>query len=139
MAVAMLTLLVCITVVGCDDDCERRLQTRVTYTGTQAGVFYAREMHEGRVISWGSGSFDPAVSARPAVATSEQCWDEPVSEDVTGYLMEGWLDLDGDDAQLCRDWQSASCQPDPGEPQGRMQFTLKAQGTTDIELSFGDP
>lgn len=139
MVVAMLTLLVGVTGGGCDDDCERRLQTRVTYTGTQAGVFHAREVFQGRVGGWSAGTFDPAVYGGPAVATSGQCWDEPVSEDSAGYLLEGWLDLDGEDVQPCFDRQLTSCGPDPGEPHGQMELTVKAQGTTEVELSFGDP
>jgi hypothetical protein len=132
----LLTLLMGLTGSGCEDKCERRLETRVTYTGTQTGVFYEREMFQGRVASWSSGAFDRAVTGGDAVATSAQCSDEPVAEDSTGYLLEGWLDLDGDDALPC---QPSSCGPDPGEPQGQMEFTFKARGVTEVELSFGDP
>ena len=135
-----LLLLVGLTGGGCED-CPRRLSTRATYTGTQTGVFYSREVAPGGiVVLFTSGPIDMMHSGSAGVATGNSCWEAPGTTD-SGYLLEAWVDTDGDDEQPCRDdfRQTATCGPDPGEPQARMEFSIKAKGTTEVVLSFSDP
>jgi len=138
MTVALLTVLVSIASVGCDD-CPRQLLTRVSYTGAQTGTFYSRKFSPGGVVGFSSASID-MTSPGVAVATSSACWGEVAAADNPGYRLEGWVDIDGDDEQPCRDdYRQTSCGPDPGEPQGQTEFTIKAKGTTEVVLSFSDP
>jgi hypothetical protein len=139
MTVALLTLLVSLAGVGCDD-CPRQLLTRVSYTGAQAGTFYSRELSPGGVVGFSSGTIDMTPPDVEVVATSSACWGEAAAADNPGYRLEGWVDLDGDDEQPCRDdYRQATCGPDPGEPQAQTEFTIKAKGTTEVVLTFSDP
>ena len=140
MTVALLTLFVNLAAaVGCDD-CPRQLRARVSYTGTQTGRFYAREFSPGGVASFSSGMIDMTPPGIQGVATTGGCWGEVAAADSPGYRLEGWVDLDGDDEQPCRDdYRQTTCGPDPEEPQASTEFTIKAKGITDVVLSFSDP
>jgi hypothetical protein len=135
MTPALLTLLVTVAGVGCDD-CPRQLLTRVSYTGAQTGTFYSRESSPYGAVGFSSAR----TPAGEAVATSSSCWGEVAAADSPDNRLEGWVDLDGDDEQPCRnDYRQDTCGPDPGEPQARTDFTIKAKGTTEVVLSFSDP
>jgi hypothetical protein len=131
LAVSLLTL-------SCDEDCVRRLETEVRYTGARTGMGYSREINpRGQV---GSGGSNPAIG--PAtIGTGDACWQSKGSSDEPGWQLEAWIDTDGDDAAPCREnlGNLERCRPDPGEPQARKPFTVSAQGTTRVVLEFGDP
>ena len=137
MTVALLTLLVSLAGVGCDD-CPRQLLTRVTYTGAQTGTFYSRVFSPEAGGAFSSGPVD--MTGTQNVATTSACWDEVAAADNPGNRLEAWVDIDGDDEQPCRDdYRQTTCGPDPGEPQAQMEFTIKAKGTTEVVVSFSDP
>ena len=139
MTVVLLTLLVSFAGAGCDD-CPRRLLTRVSYTGTQTGTLYYREISPEGVVGFSSGRIDMTPPGVEAVATGDACWEAVATADSPGHRLEAWVDLDGDDEQPCRDDHGqTTCGPDPGEPQAQMDFTIKATGTTEVVLSFSDP
>ena len=68
--------------------------------------------------------------------------------DEPGGVIDGWVDASDDDgarcccgdAGLCCDPSDTSkCGPEPGDPHGRKEYTLKAKGMTEVHLEFGDP
>jgi hypothetical protein len=138
---AMWFLLAGVAGTGCGEDCARRLSLRVTYTGAQTGMLFTRDSTPGGGAGLTAGTLDANRPAGRPDATVDACWSDPAAADTPGYLLEAWLDVDGDDLQPCRAdvTATAACGPDPGEPQARMEFALKAMGTTEVELSFGDP
>jgi hypothetical protein len=139
MMVALLMMLGSLAGVGCDD-CPRRLQTRVSYIGTQTGTFYCREFSPDGAVTFSSGTIDMTPAGIQGVATEDGCWEAAAAADSPGYRLEAWVDLDGDDQQPCRDdFRQTTCGPDPGEPQAQMEFTIKAKGTTEVILTFSDP
>jgi hypothetical protein len=136
LMVASLTLFGSVAGVGCDD-CPRRLETRVSYTGAQAGTFYYREFSPDGVVAFSSGRIDMGMQGN---ATGDACWEAAAATDSPGYRLEAWVDLDGDDEQPCRDdFMQTTCGPDAGEPQAQMEFTVKAKGTTTVIVTFSDP
>src|SRR5262245_28796711 len=82
---------------GCGEECPRRLKTEVRYTGAQMGVLFTRESIQGTVTGLGAGPVDATRPAGRPDASSNGCWSEPAAADTPGYLLEAWLDLDGDD------------------------------------------
>jgi hypothetical protein len=139
ITVALFTLLVSIACIGCDD-CPRRLMTRVSYTGAQAGTFYSRDFSRGGAVGFSSAPVDLTPPGTQNVVTTGGCWEEVAAADDPGNRLEAWVDLDGDDEQPCRDdYKQTTCGPDPGEPQAQTEFTIKAKGTTEVVLSFSDP
>ena len=112
----------------------------MSYTGAQTGTFYSRESSPGGVVGFSSGRIAMTPPGIEAVATTSSCWGEVAAADSPGNRLEGWVDLDGDDEQPCRDdYRQTTCGPDPGEPQAQMEFTIKAKGTTEVDVSFSDP
>ena len=138
--VTWLVLFAAVAGTGCGEDCARRLNTRVTYTGAQAGVVFSRMSIHGTVTGLTAAPVDANRPPGRPDATSGGCWSEPAAAATPDYLLEAWLDIDGDDQPCRADFASAAtCGPDPGEPQARIEFAVKATGTTEVELSFGDP
>jgi hypothetical protein len=124
--------------VSCDNDCARRLETEIRYTGTRTGTAYHREIHpKGQATAAGSS----AATGPATIGTGTACWQSTGSGDEAGWQLEGWIDVDGDDAAPCHEnpLNLDRCRPDPGEPQGRKSFTISAEGTTKVVLEFGDP
>jgi hypothetical protein len=112
----------------------------VSYTGAQTGTFYYREFSPDGVVAFSSGRIDTTPAGIQGVATGDACWEATAAADSPGYRLEAWVDVDGDDEQPCRDdFRQTTCRPDPGEPQAQMEFTIKAKGTTEVNLTFSDP
>ena len=135
---------------ACEDaSCERELRTSVSYTGVRTGVVYTRLFVPGEGFS-GGGQGPSHNDAGIAVGggTSDLCWRNAATADEPGGVLEGWVDVDGDDATrcscevrpgvVCGLADRAVCGPEPGDPQVRQKYTLHADGTTVVELKFGD-
>ena len=126
---------------GCGDDCSKELHTSVKYSGLRAGRFYSRTVVDGRVSSGGSGFVSPDGGIGMTGGSSEGCY----PDDAQGGHVEGWLDLDGDDTQRCACASPGffcsafepSCEPEPGDPQGKQTFALK-HGLTTADLMISD-
>ncbi|MDB4990739.1 MAG: hypothetical protein JWN04_5917 [Myxococcaceae bacterium] len=134
---------------GCDDTCVREVETSVVYTGKQAGTMYSRNLGPGSGSASGSSSptdSDDAGNFRGG-ASSRSCSDVAGSMDAPGEILEGWVDVDGDDQArcgcdggvgLCGLRNLAACGPEVGDPQGRKEYTLRAKGKTLVTLELGD-
>lgn len=112
----------------------------VVYQGTRPGIVYARSFLPGGRFNGGS----TALSATGVRSSS--CWDERGDADEPGGVLESWVDVDGDDQERCscadEDCGLANpleCGPEENDPQGRLEFTLRAVGVTEALLKYGDP
>src|SRR6185436_5207532 len=84
--------------MGCGEDCACRLSTRVTYTGAQTGMLFTRDSTPGGGLAGlTAGPLDANRPAGRPDATGDACWSAPAAADTPGYLLEAWLDVDGDD------------------------------------------
>jgi hypothetical protein len=133
---------------GDGDECERRLETRVIYTGAHTGLDYSGYLQEfdadGRVVGSGTSAVNPHSGEGTELGGSESCLGPETEHDTPGGKLEAWIDLDGDDSSRCAGALLPSgapppCQPEPGDPHGVITYTLRSHGTTTAELEFGDP
>jgi hypothetical protein len=138
---------------ACNTPCERELKTKVTYTGSESGTVYTRQFLPGAAAGSGSSGLVEGDDAGVlhGGGSSDGCWEQAAAQDEPGGILEGWLDMDGDDETrcgcgdagpgpgLCKLDDRSACGPEVGDPQGRKEYTLKAKGITEVDLEFGDP
>jgi hypothetical protein len=124
---------------ACGEDCPRRLVTNVSYTGATEGILYVREFMPSGASTGGSSGHTRSGGGG---GSSDACWDSTEKSDESGWMLESWVDVNGNDAERCGDVLRASrtaCGPEEGDPQGTTTFAVKGSGTTRIQLTYGDP
>ncbi|MDF1564408.1 MAG: hypothetical protein P1V51_15295 [Deltaproteobacteria bacterium] len=89
---------------------------------------------------WTAPEFVDQVLSGAVIEYSCHSTYEPVG-DRPGYTAFAWLDLDRDEEAAClEDYFSPECEPDPGDPQGGMTFTLLGSGQdTHLTIVIDDP
>jgi len=115
-------------------------------SSTPGGAYYRTTRPDGVCEGVGFSYMAPPVGTISEVGT--ECYGSPHSADEPGWVLEAWIDPDGDDLEACNPLRmpgspgscdDPACGPEPGEPQGRAEYTISARGATRVLVVLADP
>ncbi len=125
------------------DDCPRSLDVMIRCSGDCVGTGYYRESRvtmNDVLVSSRAYRLRVDDSGSPIVQY-HACFSDVLEGDEEGWVIDFWIDRDGDDWESCDIFSENSiddtyCMPDEGEIQIKHQYTMKASGNTLVNIQL---